>query len=232
MLTAAHGVIETSRLSGEFSGAWDHDLERLFWTSRGGLIHGVQMGAMVMIVVCALGRTRLQRFLGTIGAIAAAAAFIGSGHTSIHPLRALLAPMLLIHVMVGACWFGSLAPLLIMIRGETTLRTRDVLMRFSTLAGYAVPMLGIAGLTMAVVLVAGLADLTRPYGLLLISKLVLFLGLLILASYNRWRFVPAMAAGSPQAAAALRRSIGWEIAIIAVVLAATSVMTTYFSPRA
>ena len=94
------------------------------------------------------------------------------------------------------------------------------------------PLLGVAGVAIAVALIPRFSDLARPYGLLLIAKLTLFISLLVLASYNRWKHVPAMIAGSPTAAAALRRSIGWEIALIGVVFAATSLMTTYFSPEA
>jgi putative copper resistance protein D len=214
LLIAAHGCLETARL----------------WTSPTGVAHVVQMGGMAMIAACVTAGTRLARLGAAIGSIAATVAFAASGHTSIHPLRAILAPMLIIHVSVGACWFGSLGALLILMRLETTARTMSILKRFSQVAGYAVPILGLVGLVTALILVPRPADFAKPYGLLLISKMVLFVALLILASYNRWRYVPAMNGGTSTAAAALRRSIGWEIAIIMVVFGATATMTTYFSP--
>lgn len=231
LLIAAHGCAETARLGGEFAGAWDHDLQQVFWTSRGGLVHAVQIGALALIAVCVRGRTRAERVLGVTGAIAATAAFAGSGHTSIHPLRAALAPLLIIHVTVGACWFGSLGPLLLLTRRETTSRTTSVLNRFSRFAGYSVPFLGVAGVAIAAVLIPRLNTLVQPYGLMLTTKLILFLLLLMLASYNRWTHVPAMIAGSPTAANALRRAIGCELALICAVFAATAIMTTYFSPN-
>jgi putative copper resistance protein D len=230
LLIAAHGCLETARLSGEFAGACDYGLGKIFWTSPTGVAHVVQMGGMAMIAACVTAGTRLARLGAAIGSIAATVAFAASGHTSIHPLRAILAPMLIIHVSVGACWFGSLGALLILMRLETTARTMSILKRFSQVAGYAVPILGLVGLVTALILVPRPADFAKPYGLLLISKMVLFVALLILASYNRWRYVPAMNGGTSTAAAALRRSIGWEIAIIMVVFGATATMTTYFSP--
>jgi putative copper resistance protein D len=83
----------------------------------------------------------------------------------------------------------------------------------------------------AIVLVPRLADFARPYGLCLLVKMGLFVALLILAAFNRFRYLPAMNAGSSTAATALRRSIVWEIVLIMTVFAATSVMTTYFSPE-
>jgi putative copper resistance protein D len=231
LFIAAHGCLETARLSGEFSGAWDHDLQLLYWTSRGGWVHAVQLGAMVMIAACVGSGTRWARFGCLLGCIAASAAFAASGHTSIHPLREILAPLLIIHVFVGACWFGSLGSLLIVMRLETTTRNTSLLQAFSQIAGYAVPMLGVAGVVTAIVLVPRAADFAKPYGLCLISKLVVFVVLLGLAAFNRWRYVPAMSAGSSTAARGLRRSIAWEIALIMAVFAVTSVMTTFFSPE-
>jgi putative copper resistance protein D len=230
LLIAAHGCIETARLGGTYADAWEPDLLTLFLTTRGGMVHAVQMGAMAIVAVCAAGRSRVQRLLTALGSFSAAAAFAGSGHTSIHALRTVLAPMLIFHVTVGACWFGSLAPLLLVMRDETA-QSAVVFNGFSRIAGLAVPLLGIAGLTTAVILVSLIPDWVRPYGLLLIAKTILFLALLILASYNRWKYVPAMIAGSRTAAIALRRSIGWEMALIIAVLAATSVLTTFFSPQ-
>lgn len=231
LLIGAHGCIETARLGGDFAAAWDRDLRQVFWTSRGGLVHAVQMAALALIVVCVRSRAPLQRVLGMTGAFAATAAFAGSGHTSIHPLRAVLAPLLIVHVTVGACWFGSLGPLMLMTRRESTPRAAGIFNRFSRIAGYSVPALGVAGVAIAGVLIPGVGDLVRPYGLMVSTKALLFVSLLVLASYNRWRHVPAMMSGSPTAAAALRRSIGWEIALIAAVFAVTAILTTYFSPQ-
>ncbi len=230
LFLAAHACVETARLSGDFAGAWDLNLQTVFWTSRGGIVHAVQIGALASIAVCVQGRSRVRRALSLAGAIMAIVALAGSGHTSIHPLRAALAPLLVIHVTLGACWFGSLGPLLLLLRRETPPRTTRELLRFSAIAGFAVPLLGVVGVAMAVVLVHRLQDLVQPYGLMLTTKAVLFALLLIVAAYNRWRHVPALMAGSPTAATALRRSIGWEIALIAAVFAVTAVMTTYFSP--
>jgi putative copper export protein len=54
--------------------------------------------------------------------------------------------------------------------------------------------------------------------------------LMVLAVLNRWRWVPALAAGVVPARAALRRSLTGEYLLIAAVLAATAALTTFYSP--
>src|SRR5258706_536957 len=100
---------------------------------------------------------------------------------------------------------------------------------FSAIAGWLVPLILVVGLGMAWILAGSLAVLRQPYGQLLIAKIVGFALLMLLAAANRWRLVPALAAGSP--VSALRRSILMEIALLVAVLSTTAVLTTYYSPH-
>jgi putative copper export protein len=64
-----------------------------------------------------------------------------------------------------------------------------------------------------------------------LTKLGAFGLLLLLAAWNRWRAVPAMAAGDAAAAPmALRRSIAIEYLLLTAVLAVTAVLTSFYSP--
>jgi putative copper export protein len=54
---------------------------------------------------------------------------------------------------------------------------------------------------------------------------------LAVAGHNRRRLTPRLIAGDTSAAAALRSTINVEIALIAIVLAITSILTTYASPH-
>jgi len=75
------------------------------------------------------------------------------------------------------------------------------------------------------------------YGLLLLGKMAAFGVLLLLAIWNRWRVVPAMASQETQEAAAdgatqtLRRTITFEYLLLVAVLATTAVLTTFYGPR-
>ena len=61
-------------------------------------------------------------------------------------------------------------------------------------------------------------------------SLLAFAILLALATLNKWRLAPRIGAGDGAAAAAFRRSVLAEWLLIAGVLAATAIMTGYFSP--
>jgi putative copper resistance protein D len=102
---------------------------------------------------------------------------------------------------------------------------------FSAVAVWLVPLIAVAGLGMAVLLLPDVAALWRPYGLALLTKVTLFALLMALAALNRLRLTPAFARGEASAAAALRRSIALEYVLICVVFAVTAVMTGSFSPQ-
>jgi putative copper resistance protein D len=59
---------------------------------------------------------------------------------------------------------------------------------------------------------------------------VIAVGLISLGAVNKLFLSPALAAGRPEAARALRRSIAVEAAIAASILAVTATMTTLTSP--
>ncbi len=113
--------------------------------------------------------------------------------------------------------------------------------RYSTIAGYLVPLIAMAGVAMAYVLTGewpgAWSVLQLPYGQLLLWKLLLFALLMIPAAYNRWRLVPALSDAArvdttaPGTAVALRRSISVEMLLIAVVLTVTATLTTLYSPQ-
>jgi putative copper export protein len=173
---------------------------------------------------------RMWVAVAVLGAVLAACALVLTGHTSVNPRRALLAPLLCVHLLVVAFWFGALAPLWLALAHEAPADAARVLRRFSALATWLVPCIALAGLAMALVLIGELAVLRRPYGLLLLAKLGLFGVLMVLAAINRWRFRPALEAAVPPARRALQRVIVAEYLLITAVLAVTAALTTLYSP--
>ena len=98
---------------------------------------------------------------------------------------------------------------------------------FGRRAVWIVPVLLIAGTLYATMLVGSVAALaTTPYGQVLMVKVGLVSGLLGLAALNKFLLVPALRSGEAAASSRLRRSIDWELAGVAAVLLATSLMTT------
>jgi putative copper resistance protein D len=93
-----------------------------------------------------------------------------------------------------------------------------------------VPVILLAGIVMAVLLLPNLQALSEPYGELLIAKVAGFAALMGLAAANKWRFGPALVHG--QSGLWFRRSVAAEYMLIAAVLTITAVMTSFFSPEA
>ena len=84
---------------------------------------------------------------------------------------------------------------------------------------------------MSQTLLAEKAQWQTTYAALLITKMIVFLVLLGLAAWNRWRALPALAGADARATGlGLRRSIALEYCLILGVFAVTAVMTTFYSP--
>ncbi len=170
-------------------------------------------------------------FVGVAGAVLIAVSFTLTGHTATNGRRWLLAPLLLAHLLIVAFWFGALWPLCLVTLRESRERMVRVIGVFSAASGWLVPLILVAGVSIAALLLPDVAALRQPYGELLIAKVALFAVLLGLAALNKWRFGPAIASGDLQAARKFRRCVVLEYVLIAVVLAVTAVMTTFFSPE-
>jgi putative copper export protein len=227
-LVLAHLALDATRLSGDFAGAGDWDLQRLAWTSASGVSQSIQAGGLLVLAIALRRRGRETLPLAGLAGLAVCTSFLLTGHTSHHPLRALLAPLLALHLLIVAFWFGSLLPLLYAVRLESPATAATLLERFSGLAVWAVPLIFVAGLTMATLLSGTFEVLRQPYGELLLAKIAGFGLLMVLAARNQWRLASAFATGG--SSGALRRSLLAEYALIAAVLSVTAVMTAWFSP--
>ena len=237
LLMLAHLSLDASRMAGGFSGVWDPDLQKLAWSSKSGISQIAQIaGLLVILAALAFSPRRGATLAGSAGALMAIGAFLLTGHTSVHPLRFVLTPLLALHLLVVAFWFGALIPLVLVTRLEPAAATARIVQRFSAIAVLLVPLIVIAGLAMAALLSGSFGVLRTPYGQLLLVKLAGFIVLLLLAAYNRWRLTPALSLGGTApdgaaAAGALRRSIAAEYLLIVAVLGVTAVLTAFFSPH-
>jgi len=223
----AQALFEPLHLAGDFSGFADEALLRLFLSSASAAALAVRF-AGVACAALALRRSTPQ--LALLGALLTVSSFLLSGHTSTHPERWLLAPLLLVHLLVVAYWFGSLWPL----RQLTALEARSdavlALGAFSRVAVWLVPVIAVAGAAMAALLLPDVAALWAPYGLLLLAKITLFALLMGLAALNKLHLTRQLATGAARAPARLRGSIALEYALVCAALAVTAVMTGSFSP--
>jgi putative copper export protein len=231
ILLLAHIGLDPARMADGFAGIWDRELQRLAWDSSSGVAQMVQAIGLLVILVTLARPARSSALFPVVGAVVAVAGFLLTGHTSAHALRWLLAPLLALHLLIVAFWFGALVPLAIVSRAETPPNAAQIVERFSMVAGMLVPLIALVGFIMSWILAGTFSVLRKPYGELLTAKFAGFMLLMLLAAYNKWRLTPAMSAGAFGAVASLRRSIAVEYALIVAVLSVAAVLTAFFSPE-
>jgi copper transport protein len=179
-------------------------------TTTRGIAAAVSLAGLAGIVLGA----------NALGAMVALAGFALSGHAVTAPPQAVATPALLAHIAIAAFWIGSLLPL--------RRAARDEVVRFSSLAVWLVPILLLAGLTLAWLQVPRLdALIETDYGILLLVKVALVAALLAIAGYNRAVLMPRLPGTMPR----LRTSITVELSLAMGILMATAALTHLVPPR-
>jgi len=211
--------------------------------TRFGRVWGLRI-----VVWVALGAAVLAR-RGPAWLAPAAAALVFApaleGHSTTISPTALLVPIDALHVLAMTAWLGGLAALLFVLPSATrtlepVARTRllaAVLARFSPIALAAVATLAVTGTIAAISLLTAVSQLwDTGYGRELLAKIALLGGLIALGAVNRRRLLPrlrrlAADGGAPGAAGrALRATLRTEVALLAAVLAVSSVLVDGIPP--
>jgi copper resistance protein D len=138
-----------------------------------------------------------------------------------------------LHLLAAVAWLGALLPLLWLLTNGDSAACSLRLSQFHNIGLSAVLVLIGTGLANSYVLVADAEALVITlYGRLLLLKLVLFAGMIGLASYNRFRSAPALSGAleggiDPAVALAkLRQSIVTELVLGLAVILIVSVLGT------
>jgi putative copper resistance protein D len=230
LLVLATQVLEAGRMAGELRGVLDMDLQRLAWVSANGQSAAMRViGLFLMAATSNTGKTTVSRY-AWLGAMLVCGAFLLTGHTSISDSRLCLAPLLGIHLLIVAWWFGALLPLYFASRHAAPGVAAELVAAFSARAVWLVPLIALAGLLMAIVLLPDWNALLEPYGLLLITKVLGFVVLMSCAALNKWRFGPALRRDEMSARRAFQHVVLIEYGLITTVIVVTAVMTGWYSP--
>ena len=155
-------------------------------------------------------------------AIAMIASFAREGHTTGSGSRGVLAPLLLLHLAAIAWWIGALYPLLVVLARTPPDVAAATIRTFSRRAMWIVLALLVAGALLLLSLTGAELDSSSEYQQRFARKLMLVAILLALATWNKLRLTPLLAADYEAGARKLRRSIKGEIAVAAMILAATA----------
>jgi copper transport protein len=132
------------------------------------------------------------------------------------------------HVLAVGMWIGGLVWLLLGIRTLNGPERAAMVRRFSWMAGWALAVVALTGLSRALDEVGWPDHWNRlfdtSFGITVLIKVGLFVGLVALGAVNRYRNVPRVDAPNP-GIGALRRTVTAEVALAALILAATGVMS-------
>jgi copper resistance protein D len=229
-VVAGHYALEAARMAGEMSGMWDPALQEMMWHSPSRAALLCRLLGLLLIAVGLHEASQPRTIMAIGGAALVGAAFTLMGHTSVNAQRAVLATLLMVHLLIVAFWFGALAPLYLASLKEPPARAFDLTQRFTAIATWLVPLILLAGAAMAALLLPNVAALRAPYGRLLIIKIIGFGLLMGLAAANRWRLAPGLADATNQSERRFRRSLAAEYVLIVTVLTITAIMTSLFSP--
>jgi copper transport protein len=166
-----------------------------------------------------------------------------SGHAATADPEALNIVADTAHLAAGAVWIGALGALLFLAFPATAKmdpvdRARTlgpVVTRFSDTAVVAVTVLVVSGTYRAWIEVGSWSRLTgTSYGLLLITKIAVFLPLLALGAINNRVFKPRIAAAGDSgdgALGTLRRVVMAEVSLAIIVIAVTAVLVNVAPAR-
>jgi putative copper export protein len=225
-------ALEPVRLAGDFDGMTDPTLYAMVLQSTLGPVFALRLCALVLsaVALARLARGAIGRPIALAAALLTVASFTLTGHSATASPRVVAIALLAVHLTIICFWLGALLPLWLAARHESAAVANRIVERFSQLATFSVPVIGLAGIALAAVLLPDWAALQQPYGRLLLVKLGLFVLLLGCAALNKWRLGPALAEGRRQGASHFRRVVTLEYLLICAVLLATAIMTTFFSP--
>jgi len=223
--------LEAARMSGELSGVFDSSMQGLVLQSSTAAAFAWRLAGLAILLAGLRARSDAGALLSLLGATLVLCSFALVGHTSSHPHRWALSLLLLTHLAIVAFWFGALVPLSVASRRESPSAAAEITDAFSRLALSIVPVLVVAGLVLAALILKDLSALRTTYGQLLLVKFTGFALLMGLAALNKWYLGPALKTGDPRVGVLFRRSLGAEYALIAAVLAVTAVLTTFYSPE-
>lgn len=179
--------------------------------------------AGLLLILALLAPWRAAGTVAAVGAAMVVASYAAMGHSMLFGPRQEIATLVVLHLGCVAYWAGSLPPLRwLAARGDAA-----AIEAWSRGAVLVVLLLAATGLLLAWYLTVRLDRLFDAWhGWALAAKTLTVAGALALALRHRVSLLPALARGEPGAAAALRRSIAVEMAVMALIFWAAAEMVS------
>lgn len=129
------------------------------------------------------------------------------------------------HVLVMSLWVGALYPLWCATYTITGLALKQRIHLFGRMASFIIALLVLCGVSIALLLFKDIDTLINTeYGYGFIFKMLLVLGIFVLAALNKWYLTPRLA--QPKFAKKLAHAIVFEMFLALFILTTTAYITT------
>jgi copper transport protein len=191
----------------------------------GPFLRLIAVCAVVVVVSSIAGYREGGIWLAGAGEVAALAMLVraSGGHAGGHPLQVVVQ---WIHFMVIAIWVGGFTLLWLLLhtrRGSEP--PAEEARSYSRLAGLALLVVIVSGFVRAFDELGGWSGLTKiletSYGVTLVIKVAIVVGLIGLGAVNRYRGIPRIGDGAPL----LTRVVGVEVVTAVAILGVTATLT-------
>jgi putative copper resistance protein D len=203
----AYAVLLAREATG--SAGWpDAAAVAMIWRDTGfGRALAVTTAAALALALAVLVRAPLRWLrLALAGAALAALAFVGHGADDTGLRGGARLAVLAVHLLAVAAWLGALPGLWLALARDR--RPLALLARFGWVGGASLALVLVTGCaTLVFVALDARGGLGRAYVRTLVVKLAFVLGLLALATVNRFRLTPLMARAPDRARRLLRATI-------------------------
>lgn len=201
-------------------------------TSYGATVIAAVLAFAGGIVALALPKGKRAALLGLSAAALAALSLALSGHASAASPQWIARPAVFLHIAGVLFWVGALLPLWLALRDRTG-AGEAALASFSKGIPFAVAPLAVSGFCLALLQMGAPGPhWLSAYGYILGAKLILLTVLSGLAVWNRYWLTAPTLAGDALARHRLRRSIGWEMALVLLILGLVAFWRLTPPPRA
>lgn len=149
------------------------------------------LAAVLIPLILAVGHVRAFRGLAALIAVVSVWPLATIGHAAGAANHDHAVNMQAIHILGLSVWFGGLLTLVLTWDQLETQRSA-VVQRYSRLAGWGYALVGLSGLTAAVIRVESWSNLASPYGALVLLKTGLLAVLGVAGWQQRQRFIAAI----------------------------------------
>ncbi|MFU8947683.1 cytochrome c oxidase assembly protein [Mycetocola zhadangensis] len=197
-----------------------------FFTQFAYFAQTIPLGQVWSVTVLLTASITLVAFIAqrpthaaTGGAFAVAALLPMSltGHAAGDTGHSAAVTALALHMMGAAVWLGGLIVLIAIRRDTNDEGLKPIVQRYSTVALSGFIVVAISGVVVGVIQLNDVANLTSPYGLIVVAKVLSLILLGAAGAWNRQRLIRRLDRPGSRAARAFWLVVGSELILLAIV---------------